>query len=125
MFRFLGIFLDFITNLLQQVGRDVVGNVFRLHRDEINLVLIQSREIDYAKSLSSAAPFSSPPEFAHASRVRNHSTAIGSLDERILKLTIFFIRQVVLDQTREEFRLNKSDPFLSPTPEKKRNKPYI
>jgi len=80
--------------------------IHRQHPDHARSGLGQ---IDHAIPTTLAPAWGSPPELAQATGVRDKVSTLRQFDQGDLKLSILLIRQVFLDKSSEELRLNKTE----------------
>src|SRR5581483_12178552 len=80
MFRFgLGI-VHFLSNLPEDVGRDVFRHILRIHREHPDHPLCHAREIDDAVATPLAPAAGAPPKLPHATRPSDHVSGFGICD---------------------------------------------
>ena len=94
--------IDFFLDLLQNMARDVFGNVFRIEREHPNLALPDPSVIDdpHAPAFSTARAL--PSKLSDPARAGDHVTCVGLLDKHLLQLRVFFIAQILGNQFRKE-----------------------
>src|SRR6266496_3088388 len=100
---------DFISDLPQNMGGNGSGDVFRIKRQQPDLALPLSQEINDANSTSLATAGDAPAHFPHAAGPANDFALLRASRKGLLQSRIVIVGQVFIDQAREQPRFHEAD----------------
>src|SRR6266568_2153146 len=101
--------INFVLDLFQHMGRDVLGNILRVKRKHPDLPPPRAEEINDSDTSALAAPSYGPAQLADTTRAGDDWTGLRFRKQSLLQLGVFIIRQVFLHKAREQLGLNEAD----------------
>src|SRR5262249_40676688 len=95
--RFAGVLaIELFLDLPKDIGRNVVRHVLWIKRQHPDLTVSRAQKIDDAEPAPLAAPGDTPAHLAHSPGPRDNRPHVRIRDNRLLKLRIFVVAQVLL-----------------------------
>jgi hypothetical protein len=104
-----GLAINLVLDLFQNAGRDILDHILGVKREHPNLTLPCTQKIDDSDAAVLAAASDTPAKFADATRARNYHASFRIGKQRLLKLCVFVIRQILLHESREQLGFNEAD----------------
>src|SRR5258708_21708384 len=103
--------IDFVFDLFEDMGRNGVGNVLCVKRQEPDLPLRETQEVDHADSTPLATACDAPSHLPHTSRTRDNFANPRIRHQRLLQLRVIAVGQVFLNEARTQLRFDKVEHF--------------
>ena len=93
------------------MGWDVLGHILGIKRQHPNLAPLGAEEIDNPEPSAFASPRDSPSQLADAARAGNYRSNFWVRCQRLLKLHVFTIGQILLDEACEQLGFDEAESF--------------